>query len=158
MVRLEARTDRSVALFPCACLVCRQFHVEGLTRDRPIMDVQWSPHYSELLLAAYNTQAARGEEEEPTNTREGGPCTILCCSSSHAHSSPLLPAASGDQDPHLQQQQQWSQPHAGGGGSSDGLVLLWSLAMQNRPEFRFECQSPVLTARFHDHDSHVVLG
>jgi hypothetical protein len=26
------------------------------------MDVQWSPHYSELLLAAYNTQAAAGRD------------------------------------------------------------------------------------------------
>jgi hypothetical protein len=32
------------------------------------------------------------------------------------------------------------------------------MSMLNRPEYRFECQSPVLTARFHDHDAHLVLG
>lgn len=56
---------------PCVCqshapllslsmLCVPQFQAEGLSRDRAIMDVQWSPHYSELLLAAYNTQAAAG--------------------------------------------------------------------------------------------------
>ncbi|CAM9172824.1 unnamed protein product [Discosporangium mesarthrocarpum] len=40
----------------------------------------------------------------------------------------------------------------------DGLVLVWSLAMQHRPEYQLSSQSPVLTARFHPFNPHVVLG
>ncbi|CAM9402404.1 unnamed protein product [Ascophyllum nodosum] len=41
---------------------------------------------------------------------------------------------------------------------ADGLVLVWSLAMQHRPEFQLSSQSPVLTARFHPYDPHVIIG
>ena len=52
----------------------------------------------------------------------------------------------------------------GGGGddpdssSSDGLVLVWNLAVKGRPEFVFTCQSPVLTVQFHRNDPHLVIG
>lgn len=33
-----------------------------------------------------------------------------------------------------------------------------SLAMQHRPEYQLSSQSPVLTARFHPFDAHVIIG
>ncbi|CBJ25912.1 putative: similar to cytoplasmic dynein intermediate chain [Ectocarpus siliculosus] len=41
---------------------------------------------------------------------------------------------------------------------ADGLVLVWSMAMQHRPEYQLSSQSPVLTARFHPFDTHVIIG
>lgn len=41
---------------------------------------------------------------------------------------------------------------------ADGLVLMWSMAMQHRPEYQLSSQSPVLTARFHPFDTHVIIG
>ena len=33
-----------------------------------------------------------------------------------------------------------------------------SMAMQHRPEYQLSSQSPVLTARFHPFDTHVIIG
>jgi len=44
------------------------------------------------------------------------------------------------------------------GSDPDGLVLVWSLSLQQRPEYYFTAQSPVLTARFHDQDPHLLIG
>jgi hypothetical protein len=52
----------------------------------------------------------------------------------------------------------WAQGQGQGGGEPDGQVLVWSMAMQQRPEYNFICQSPVLTARFHDFNSHIIIG
>ncbi|CAM9994498.1 unnamed protein product, partial [Phaeothamnion confervicola] len=41
---------------------------------------------------------------------------------------------------------------------ADGLVLVWSLAVQSRPEYVLTSQSPVLCARFHEFDSHLIFG
>lgn len=32
------------------------------------------------------------------------------------------------------------------------------MAMQHRPEYQLSSQSPVLTARFHPFDTHVIIG
>jgi len=41
---------------------------------------------------------------------------------------------------------------------SDGLALVWNLAMPNRPEHIFTCGSPVTTTRFHPTESALVIG
>ncbi len=33
-----------------------------------------------------------------------------------------------------------------------------SMAMQHRPEYQLSSQSPVLTAKFHPFDTHVIIG
>ena len=38
------------------------------------------------------------------------------------------------------------------------LRLYRSMAMQHRPEYQLSSQSPVLTARFHPFDTHVIIG
>jgi len=40
----------------------------------------------------------------------------------------------------------------------DGCMLVWNLAMRNRPELTFSCQSAVLTARFHRFDPALFYG
>eukprot|EP00916_Digyalum_oweni_P019480 GHVL01032401.1.p1 GENE.GHVL01032401.1~~GHVL01032401.1.p1 ORF type:complete len:636 (+),score=128.69 GHVL01032401.1:27-1934(+) len=40
----------------------------------------------------------------------------------------------------------------------DGVVLVWSLPMSQRPEFRFTCQSAVLTALFDKFQPHLLVG
>ncbi|KAG5175478.1 WD40-repeat-containing domain protein [Tribonema minus] len=47
---------------------------------------------------------------------------------------------------------------AAGDAHPDGLVLVWSLALPSRPEFILYSQSPILTARFHEFDAHLVVG
>lgn len=42
--------------------------------------------------------------------------------------------------------------------ASDGLVLVWNLAMTNRPEHIFTCWSPVVACKFHPSEPHLVLG
>ena len=42
--------------------------------------------------------------------------------------------------------------------SSLGMVCIWSTAIHHKPEFKFHSTSPVLTARFHESDEHIVIG
>ena len=42
--------------------------------------------------------------------------------------------------------------------SSDGLALIWNLAMPNRPEHIFTCGSPLTTIRFHPSESSLIIG
>jgi dynein intermediate chain len=50
------------------------------------------------------------------------------------------------------------QSSAGADQSPDGLVLVWSLLMNSRPEFVFTCQSAVLTALFDPFDPKLIVG
>lgn len=40
----------------------------------------------------------------------------------------------------------------------DGLVLVWNLAMSNRPEHIFTCWSPVVVCKFHPTDANLIIG
>eukprot|EP00595_Chromulina_sp_UTEXLB2642_P000347 CAMPEP_0196762400 /NCGR_PEP_ID=MMETSP1095-20130614/1844_1 /TAXON_ID=96789 ORGANISM="Chromulina nebulosa, Strain UTEXLB2642" /NCGR_SAMPLE_ID=MMETSP1095 /ASSEMBLY_ACC=CAM_ASM_000446 /LENGTH=436 /DNA_ID=CAMNT_0042113173 /DNA_START=647 /DNA_END=1953 /DNA_ORIENTATION=- len=55
-----------------------------------------------------------------------------------------------------------SYPMTKGGSNDDidapGLVCVWSNLMSTRPEFIFFAPSPVLTVRFVDDDSHLIVG
>ena len=42
--------------------------------------------------------------------------------------------------------------------TSLGMVCIWSTAIHHKPEFKFHSTSPVLTARFHESDEHIVIG
>jgi dynein intermediate chain, cytosolic len=41
---------------------------------------------------------------------------------------------------------------------SDGLILLWSLAMRKAPEFTFTCQTEITAATFHKFNPKLVIG
>ena len=89
---------------------------DDYSRNRPVMDMQTSPHRAELFLAAYG---AKGQA--------------------------------------FQNKGAW-QLVTGSEDDPAGLVCIWSQLLQNRPEFKFTSSSPVLTARFHPVEQHLVVG
>jgi dynein intermediate chain, cytosolic len=82
-------------------------------QDRPIMDIQMSPHHPELFLVAYGSK--------PTPQTD----------------------AKINLDSYDNQL---------------GLLCLWSMILKDTPEFIFTAPSPVLTARFHSDDPHLIVG
>ena len=51
-----------------------------------------------------------------------------------------------------------NQASTAGDQSPDGLVLVWSLQTDSRPEYKFTCQSAVLTAMFDPFDPKLIFG
>lgn len=100
------------------------------TATRDVTDMDWSPLHRELMLSSYHMP------------------------SSHSSSlgSAALSAVSPDDTPSA------SLAPRSGELQSDGLALVWSLAMPSRPEHIFTCGSPVLAARFHPTESPLVIG
>ena len=100
------------------------------TGTRDVTDMDWSPLHRELMLSSYHMP------------------------SSHASSlgSAALSAVSPDDTPSA------SLAPRSGELQSDGLALVWSLAMPSRPEHIFTCGSPVLAARFHPTEAPLVIG
>lgn len=92
-------------------------------KSRPIMDIQFSPHFPELFLVAYGSKSS-------THSKTGG-------SSWSANSTSTL---SGSQEEPL------------------GMVCVWSTGVHTKPEFKFYASSPVLSARFHDSEEHLIVG
>lgn len=43
-------------------------------------------------------------------------------------------------------------------GDADGIVLIWSTVSSLAPEYKFTCQSQVLSALFHPYDRNVIIG
>jgi dynein intermediate chain len=103
-------------------------------RSRPVMDLQYSPHYPELFLAAYGS---RGSSRVGNAT--GASVAVGHASSSSSSSTSWQMASDGDED-------------------SPGMVCVWSQAFVGKPEFKFVASSPVLTARFHTQEPHFILG
>lgn len=100
-------------------------------KNRPVMDLHCSPHYPELFLAAYGSVSSSSLSTQ---------ASIAVSSSSRSISgSSSSSSSAADED-------------------SPGAVVVWSSVLKNRPEFIFVASSPVLTARFHDQDPHLVIG
>jgi dynein intermediate chain len=95
-------------------------------KGRPVMDLQFSPHFPELFLVAYGSKAA-------ATSRMKSP------KSSYAKSMKFTSTTSGTDE-------------------SLGLVCVWSIGCTITCEFIFTASSPVLCARFHDTDPHLILG
>jgi dynein intermediate chain len=100
------------------------------TATRDVTDMDWSPLHRELMLSSYHMP------------------------SSHSSSlgSAALSAVSPDDTPSA------SLAPRSGELQSDGLALVWSLAMPSRPEHIFTCGSPVLASRFHPTEAPLVIG
>eukprot|EP00548_Thalassiothrix_antarctica_P002370 CAMPEP_0194143522 /NCGR_PEP_ID=MMETSP0152-20130528/12686_1 /TAXON_ID=1049557 /ORGANISM="Thalassiothrix antarctica, Strain L6-D1" /LENGTH=638 /DNA_ID=CAMNT_0038842979 /DNA_START=132 /DNA_END=2048 /DNA_ORIENTATION=- len=101
------------------------------TMGRCVTDMDWSPLHRELMLGSYDM---------PTNT------------TTTSSSSGLLSAVKPNERPSS------SLVPLSGELKSDGLTLVWNLAMPSRPEHIFTCGSPVLSARFHPTESPLVIG
>jgi WD40 repeat protein len=136
--------ERSLAQRNSQIDILRDYKIEGSVRNalknkilssettfedesvklRPVMDLQCSPHFSELFLASYGTKNTQ------KNTKN---VAVIGINNLGVNSE-----REGDETP--------------------GMVAVWSLATPARPEFRFSASSPVLTARFHPQDPHLVFG
>lgn len=84
---------------------------------RPVMDINFSPHFPELFLAAYGSEIIPNKQNKSLS------------SSLHKNENEF-----------------------------PGLICIWSTVHKTRPEFKFTASSPVLTARFHDQDPHLIVG
>jgi dynein intermediate chain len=107
----------------------KQSAIEG----RPVMDMQFSPHHSELFLVAYGSVSSKLSDNDSNN--DSAPTSSSITSLSQiADKSVSTPESSG------------------------GLLVLWSVLIDSTPEFFFTAPSPVLTAKFHPDDPHLIIG
>ena len=102
------------------------------TAHRDITDIDWSPLHRELILSTYAAAAA-------ATTSTGSSSTAVAAISPKDTPSASLSPRSGE----LQ---------------SDGLAVVYNLAMPSRPEHVFTCGSPVTAGCFHPTDACLVVG
>ena len=106
------------------------------TANRDLTSITWSPHRREMLVASYQTSSS--------SSAAGGTggasvdAAVRAVSPADTPSSSLIPQSSELR--------------------SDGLALVWNLALPDRPEHIFCCGSPVLTTAFHPTEVPLVIG
>jgi dynein intermediate chain, cytosolic len=105
-----------------------EFYDTHMCDDRAVTDVHWSPHYPELLLVAYSARGCSATGDTDTASSSSSSVTTAAATAAVVSNEP------------------------------DGVVLVWSIATPARPELILHSSSAVLTARFHDFDSHLILG
>lgn len=98
------------------------------TANRDLTSITWSPHKREMLVASYQSSSSAGVVD----------AAVRAVSPADTPSSSLIPQSSELR--------------------SDGLALVWNLAMPDRPEHIFCCGSPVLTTAFHPTETRLVIG
>ena len=105
------------------------------TSTRDITDISWSPLHRENFLTTYHVAGSTGS----ASPLKGTGSAVSAVSPNDTLSSQLTPRGNSE----IQ---------------SDGLAMVWSLSMPNRPEHVFTCGSPVTVGRFHPSESPLVLG
>jgi len=103
------------------------------TSSRDVTDMDWSPLHRELMLCGYHMPSSTSSLGQPI-----GSSAVKVVSPDDTPSNSLAPR--------------------NGELLSDGLALVWNLAMPNRPEHIFTCGSPVTTVRFHPTESTLIIG
>mmetsp|Transcript_30707 Transcript_30707/g.73674 ORF Transcript_30707/g.73674 Transcript_30707/m.73674 type:complete len:656 (+) Transcript_30707:192-2159(+) len=103
------------------------------TQNRDVTDMDWSPLHTELMLCSYHMSTT-----SPSLGQPKGATAVKNVSPDDSPSDSLAPRA--------------------GELMSDGLALVWNLAMPSRPEHIFTCGSPVTTTRFHPTESPLIIG
>lgn len=103
------------------------------TGSRDVTDMDWSPLHRELMLCGYHMRTSSSSLAQPL-----GSAATKVVSPDDTPSASLNPRS--------------------GELMSDGLSLVWNLAMPNRPEHIFTCGSPVTTVRFHPTESTLIIG
>jgi len=122
-------SDGSVYLSSRQLYECQKW-----TTNRDVTDIHWSPLHRELMLSTYDMPMSAAS----TSQLSKGSAAVSAVSPTDTSSSSLTPRT--------------------GELQSDGLALVWSLAMPGRPEHIFTCGSPVLTGRFHPTEAPLVIG
>jgi len=102
------------------------------TSGRDVTDMDWSHLHRELLLSTYHMPMSSSA------LSKGSGAALSAVSPNQTLSSSLTPRS--------------------GELQSDGLALVWSLTMPQRPEHIFTCGSPVTSGRFHPAESTLVIG
>jgi dynein intermediate chain len=103
------------------------------TATRDVTDMDWSPLHRELMLCSYHMPSSTSNLSQSR-----GSAAVKVVSPDDTPSDSLTPRS--------------------GELLSDGLALVWNLAMPSRPEHIFTCGSPVTTTRFHPTESPLILG
>lgn len=103
------------------------------TASRDVTDMDWSPLHRELMLCGYHMRTSGSSLAQPV-----GSSATKVVSPDDTPSDSLAPRS--------------------GELLSDGLALVWNLAMPNRPENIFTCGSPVTTVRFHPTEATLIIG
>lgn len=103
------------------------------TGTRDITDMDWSPLHRELMLCSYHMPYSTNKIGEPK-----GSTAVKAVSPGDTPSDSLSPRQAELQ--------------------SDGLALVWNLAMPQRPEHVFTCGSPVTSTRFHPTEAPLIVG
>ena len=107
------------------------------TTHRDVTDLDWSPIHRELLLSTYYSINSAVTLSTSTNMESSNisnahtAATVLSSSSLTPRSGELL---------------------------SDGLALIWSPMLPNRPEHVFTCGTPVMCGKFHPTDPTLIIG
>lgn len=114
------------------------FQCTPWTGTRDATDLDWSPVHRELMLASYHMPSS----SSGGSGGGGGGGSDAAVTAIGPGDTPSASLA----------------PRSGGELRSDGLALVWSLAMPSRPEHVFTCGSPVLASRFHPTEHHLVVG
>ena len=108
------------------------FEAGKWTASRDVTDVRWSTHSRDVFLAAYHAPSAP------------------YASSSSASSSPVKTHTATSASSFLT-------PRSGE-LQADGLVLIWSCSMPQRPEHVLTCASPVMAVRQSQQQPGMVIG
>ena len=103
------------------------------TSTRDVTDMDWSPLHRELMLCSYHMPSSTSRLAEPK-----GSTAVKVISPDDTRSDSLAPRSTELM--------------------SDGLALVWNLAMPHRPEHLFTCGSPVTATRFHPTESSLIIG
>lgn len=103
------------------------------TQNRDVTDMDWSPLHTELMLCGYHMSST-----SPSLGQPKGSTAVKNVSPVDTPSDSLAPRA--------------------GELMSDGLALVWNLALPGRPEHIFTCGSPVTATRFHPTESPLIVG
>eukprot|EP00977_Amphora_coffeiformis_P014986 scaffold4278_cov173-Amphora_coffeaeformis.AAC.9 len=113
----------------------RQVYEAGKwTASRDVTDVSWSTHSRDVFLAAYHAPSV-----------PYGSSSAASSNSVKAHSATATSASS------------FLTPRSGE-LQADGLVLIWSCSMPQRPEHVLTCAGPVMTVRQSPQQPSMVLG
>lgn len=111
------------------------------TKTRTIHDIYWSPIHKELILAAYDAPRSTTENISNINSNAAVTTNELLATMNQYTSSPTDTLESRNYEHH-----------------AEGIAVLWSLAMPNRPEHVLITNSPVLSARFHPTEPPLIIG
>jgi dynein intermediate chain, cytosolic len=103
------------------------------TASRDVTDMDWSPLHRELMLCGYHMPSSSSSLGQPV-----GSSAVKVISPVDTPSDSLAPRS--------------------GELLSDGLALVWNLAMPGRPEHIFTCGSPVTACRFHATEAPLIVG